>query len=232
MLVRGMDAWSSERPSSELSWPQVSLEIKRVIDRHRSDLIDDGATRRALDYVERHIPDLVSGVVPAVISLSQLTGVLRALLREEITIRHLDVILQTVAESGGRYGERAIVAEVRVALAPVVSATVAQGCLIHGVVVDPLLDLALAKAEESGTLLPGEIVDAICARVAEFVKPGLVLISSKRARAYLRDLIRVRWGDLTVIAHEEIAARYEVIPLGQIDVSDENLRTTLLQVAV
>ena len=97
---------------------------------------------------------------------------------------------------------------------------------------DPLLDLALSKAEESGTLLPGEIVDAICARVAEFVKPRLVLISSKRARAYLRDLIRVRWSDLIVIAHEEIAPRYEVITLGQIDVSDENLRTTLLQVAV
>lgn len=232
VLVRGMDAWSSEETASELLWPEVSLEIKRVIDRHRVDLIDDGATRRALDYVERQIPDLVSGVVPAVISLTQLTGVLRALLREEITIRHLDVILQTVAESGGRYGERAIVAEVRAAMAPVVSASVAEGCSIHGVLVDPLLDLALSKAEESGTLLPGEIVDAICARVAEFVKPRLVLISSKRARAYLRDLIRVRWSDLIVIAHEEIAPRYEVITLGQIDVSDENLRTTLLQVAV
>jgi type III secretion protein V len=232
VLVRGMDAWSSEGLSSEPTWSEVVLEIKRVIDRHRGDLIDDGVTRRTLDYVERHIPDLVSGVVPAVISLTQLTGVLRALLREEITIRHLDVILQTVAESGGRYGERAIVAEVRAALAPVVSATVARGGAIHGVIVDPLLDLALSKAEESGALLPGEILDSICGRIAELVKPGLVVIASKRARAYLRDLLRVRWGDLSVIAHEEIAPRYEVISLGQLEVSDDNLRSALVQVAV
>jgi hypothetical protein len=35
-----------------------------------------------------------------------------------------------------------------------------------------------------------------------------------------------------VIAHEEVSSRYEVVSTGQIEVSDEQLRNSLLQAAV
>lgn len=232
VLVRGMEVWCADKSRSPLSWTELLEVVRDVVNRHKVDLIDDGATRRALDYVERHIPDLVSGVVPAVLSLTQLTSICRALLREDVPIRHADVILQTIAECGGKLGERALLGEIRAALAPVVSAAVAHDGKIHGVFIEPLLDLALSKAEESGVILPGEILDAVCSGVGQFASQGRTLVSSKRARAYLRDIVRVRWAHLPVIAHEEVSSRYEVIATGHIEVSDEQLRHSLLQAAV
>ena len=232
VLVRGMEVYADSEDFQTREWPHLMSEARSSIDLYKVDLIDDGATRRALDYVEKNIPDLISGVVPAIISLTQLTTILRALLREGITTRNMDVILQTLAEYGGKMSERALLAEVRSALAPVVCSVVAQNRQIYGVVVEPLLDVVLAKAEESSSLISGELVDAICSRVAEVVKPGSVLISSKRSRAYLRDVVKVRGEEIPVLAHEEIAPRYEVIPVGEIQLLEEGQRTALMSAAL
>jgi flagellar biosynthesis component FlhA len=227
-----MEVLSDTRGCGAREWEHLILEAHSVIDQYKDTLVDDGMSRRALDYMEKNVPDLVVGVIPTIISLTQLTTILRSLLREGITIRHLDVILQSVAESGGRLHERALLAEVRAALGPVVCATVAHERTIEGVVVEPLLDLVLTKAEESGSLISGDLVDAIWARVGEVVKPGAVLLSSKRSRAYLRDLMRVRGQLITVLAHEEISPRFEVVQVGALEVNEEVHRTALLNRAM
>lgn len=232
ILVRGMEVHTDSDGCSGREWSHLVGDARSTIDLYKVDLIDDGATRRALDYVEKNIPDLVSGVVPAIISLTHLTTILRALLREEITTRHMDVILQTIAECGGKMGERAVVAEVRAALAPVVCSVVSKNRIIQGVVIEPLLDVVLSKAEESSSLISGELVDAIWSRVAEVVKPGAVLITSKRSRAYLRDIVRARGDGATVIAHEEIAPRYEVMPAGTIELIEDAHRAALMSAAM
>jgi flagellar biosynthesis component FlhA len=232
ILLRGMEVVSDTRGCAGREWRDLISEARAVIDGYKETLVDDGMTRRALDYVEKKVPDLVVGVVPASISLTQLTTILRGLLREGVTIRHLDVILQTVAESGGRMGERALLAEVRAALGPVICATFAHEGTIHGIAVEPLLDLVLAKAEESSALISGDLVDAIWSRVGEVFKPGAVLLSSKRSRSYLRDLIRVRGEAVPVLAHEELSPRFEVVPVGAIELTQEVHRTALLNQAM
>jgi flagellar biosynthesis component FlhA len=149
-------------------------------------------------------------------------------LREGITTRHLDVILQTIAEHGGRLSERQLLTEVRTALAPVISSAVAEGNVIRGAVVEPVIDLVLGKAEESGTLVSGELVELICNQVERLVSSGCALVASKRARAYLRDIVRVRWSDIPVIAHEEIAPRFQFSPLGTIGVESDEQRRALV----
>lgn len=229
ILVRGMEVMRSEREVSKELWAELETEMRKIVDLYKVDLIDDGATRRALDYVEREIPDLVNGVVPAVASLTQMTSLLRALLREGITTRHLDIILQTIAEHGSKLTERQILAEVRGALAPVISASVAEGRVIKGAVVEPVIDLVLGKAEESGSLVSGELIDLICEQVEELIEKGLALVVSKRSRAYLRDVVRVRWAHVPVIAHEEIAPRFEFQSLGQIQLRSDEQRQALVQ---
>jgi flagellar biosynthesis component FlhA len=226
--VRGREVFRCRSEQAETTWEDLRNEVYRVITLHRVDLIDDGATRRALDYVEREIPDLVNGVVPGVVSLTQMTALLRALLREGITTRHLDIILQTMAEYGSKVTERQLLAEVRVALAPVVSASVAIGGAINAAIIEPVIDLALGKAEENGALVSGELIDRICDQVEQVMQPELVLVASKRARAYLRDVVRVRWASIPVIAHEEIAPRFEVHSMGQIQLEDDIQRQALV----
>jgi flagellar biosynthesis component FlhA len=229
ILVRGMEVIRCEQEVTKELWAELEIEIRKIVDLYKVDLIDDGATRRALDYVEREIPDLVNGVVPTVASLTQMTGLLRALLREGITTRHLDIILQTIAEHGSRLTERQILAEVRSSLAPVISASVAEGRVIKGAVVEPVIDLVLGKAEESGSLVSGELVDLICEQVEQLIEKGVALVTSKRSRAYLRDVVRVRWAHIPVIAHEEIAPRFEFQSLAQIQLKSDDQRQALVQ---
>jgi flagellar biosynthesis component FlhA len=224
-----MEVIRCEQEVTKELWAELEIEIRKIVDLYKVDLIDDGATRRALDYVEREIPDLVNGVVPTVASLTQMTGLLRALLREGITTRHLDIILQTIAEHGSRLTERQILAEVRSSLAPVISASVAEGRVIKGAVVEPVIDLVLGKAEESGSLVSGELVDLICEQVEQLIEKGVALVTSKRSRAYLRDVVRVRWAHIPVIAHEEIAPRFEFQSLAQIQLKSDDQRQALVQ---
>ena len=232
ILVRGMEVFRADGEPSMEEWERLLASAREMIDLYRAELIDDGATRRALDCVERQIPDLVTGVVPSTLSLTQLTAVLRGLLREGITARHMDVVLQAIADSSGRLGERALLAEVRCALAPVVSAAASQGQTIKAVVLDPLLDLALSRAEESGALLGGELLDLLCESGGERAVGGTVLLSSKRARAYLRDTVRARYPEAAVLAHEEIAPRYSVEIVGKIEIPGAQDRERLLAVTL
>jgi flagellar biosynthesis component FlhA len=139
------------------------------------------------------------------------------------------VILQACAESGAKLTERGLVAEMRVALAPVISASVAERFTIYGAVLDPLLDLALARAEETESLLPQEIVQEICSQVESITDGRVVVMASRRARAYLRDLLRIRGISRSVIAHEEVAARYDVVQVGRIEVNDHESRSVILE---
>lgn len=228
ILVRGMEVFRSGAAASRETWSEARAEVVRVIDSHRLELLDDGATRRALDYVERQIPDLVQGVVPAVMGLTQLTGVLRALLREEVTTRHLDIILQTIAEAGGKLNDRQLLAEIRIALAPVVSAAVATDGVIEGAEVEPLIDLVLGKAEDSGALVSADVVDLICQQIEALHREDVILVASKRARAYLRDIVRTRWSKIRVVAQEEIASRFTLTSVGCIEVPTEEQRRALV----
>jgi flagellar biosynthesis component FlhA len=100
--------------------------------------------------------------------------------------------------------------------------------VIRGVIVEPVIDLVLAKAEEAGTLVSGELVDLICEQVESLTPSNVTLIASKRARAYLRDIVRIRWGSLAVIAHEEIAPRFDVSPFGAIQLRSDEQRRALV----
>jgi type III secretion protein V len=233
ILVRGMDVAQGSLEGEENPLEAIMREVRTVIDQYRRDLIDDGATRRALDYVEKEIPELVTGVVPAAISLTRLTVLLRELLNEGITTRHLDVILQVLAERAGRVSDRELLGEIRAALAPVISSAVARDGVIDVAVLSPVLDLVFVKAEESKRLLPGGLVDALCEHIEQLQRenPDVVLLSSKRARSFLRDIARIRGGEVVVIAHEEVAPRYKCKQVAGIELSEEIQREALLQYA-
>jgi flagellar biosynthesis component FlhA len=200
-----------------------------VVEQFRVELIDDAITRRALDYVEKQAPDLVSSVVPNTLTLTQCTSLLRSLLREQVTIRHLDVVLQTVAECGARTTERGLLAEVRVALRLVISRQVAVNQVVRAIALDPLLDLVLAKAEESESLADGQLVERITQGVEALSSDGVVVVASKRARAYVRDMLRAKGIQLAVIAHEEIAPGFKVEVVESMEINDEQERLALME---
>jgi type III secretion protein V len=203
--------------------------LEEVAGQFRVELLDDAGTRRALDYVERQAPDLVSSVVPQLVTLTQMTGILRQLLSEGLTIRHLDLVLQAVAENGTRLSPRALVGEARVALRQIISREAGRNGLITAISVDPLVDLVLAKAEDSGSLVDVELIERISRRVRDLVTEGAVVVVSKRARPYLRDLLAAKGVAVRVMAHEELAPGYGLSSVGTIEPELDEERAALVQ---
>lgn len=207
VLFRGIPAHISRdsAPQSE-SLATVIGALERVIDQRTAECVDDLLTRRTLDFFDREAPELVSAVVPAVATVTQLTVILRSLVREKISVRHFDVIMQAVAEAGPRHsGDRALLQDVRVALGRVIVAPLAdtEGKL-NLFTLEPVLDLAVVHAERGTQQLDSEILTFICSEVGAHAGSDTVVAVSKGARHFLADALELRNIRATVIAYEEI----------------------------
>jgi flagellar biosynthesis protein FlhA len=162
-----------------------------------------------------------------------LTALLRSLLEERVTIRHLDVVLQVIAEKAGRIDERALLVEVRQALAPVVSALIAPKGIAEVAVMSPVLDLIFVKAEEAKNLISVDILEGVYQQVEQLLArhPNIAILSSKRSRAYVRDILWVRWSDLRIVAHEELVPHVALRQVGMIELDEQSQRDALLRYA-
>ena len=73
--------------------------FKDCIRERYSELIDDAHTKRLLDHFEELSPDLVNALIPKMMSLTQVTTVLKQLASEGLPITHISVILQAISEA-------------------------------------------------------------------------------------------------------------------------------------
>jgi len=199
--------------------------------RHLIDCIDDVLTRRTLDTFDREAPELAAAVVPGIVSVTQLTEVLKGLVREGISIRNFDTILQAVAESGARApNERMLLQDVRVALARVISMmfTGTDGTL-SVVTLDPVVDVALSRIEREGGVVDLGVLASLCAQAAEHRKKSdVVVVCSRGARAMVRDCLRSRRVSAPVVAWEEIVPEVRYVSVGEIGAPEGEAGESLL----
>lgn len=184
----------------------IFLLVKDLLAKRTTEFIDDILTRRVLDCFDKESPELVSAVVPGMISLTQLTEILKGLTREGIGIRNFDMILQAIAEGGRRVsGDRALLEEVRSYLKRVISAKYTnQDGVITGIALDPVIDLTFAQSEKEGTALETDYINCITNFLGANSESGDVLLVSKGARRILADCLRVRGLNIPVLAYDEI----------------------------
>ena len=202
--------------------PGMAEQLREIMLAHGVECIDDIFTRRLLDLFDREAPELVSNVVPGVATVTQLTEVLRELVREGVSIRSFDTILQAVAESSGRsLSERALLQEVRVALRRVIS----QGHIndegtVHALTLDPVIDLTFTRVEREHRPLDLDLVGELC-RVAA-THPKVPVITSKGARGTVRDCLRAKGLRNSALAFEELVEGIGVVSVGHVHLKDES----------
>ena len=99
----------------------VITHVSEVMQREADKLLGREDLQQLLDVVATRSPRVVDEVVPSVISHAELLAVLRALLRERVSIRNLSRILETLAEAA-RFGKSVpyLVDQVRQRLGPAI----------------------------------------------------------------------------------------------------------------
>ncbi len=135
----GLDAWwiePGQKPRAEsLNYTVVepssvmATHISEIIKRHADELLTREEVSNLVEQLKQQSAKLVESTIPSVIGLADLQKVLQALLREQVSIRNLETIVETLGDWAPRTKDVAVQTEyVRNALKRAISH---QLSLIH-----------------------------------------------------------------------------------------------------
>ena len=79
----------------------IATHLTEVFKRHLADFLDRQAVQGLLDTVAKHSPKAVEDLVPGTISLGGVQKVLQLLVRENVSIRDMLTIVETLGDFGG-----------------------------------------------------------------------------------------------------------------------------------
>ncbi len=233
VYVRGVLV-KQEYSSKEISVKNITSTSERVITNQPVEFIDDIMTRKLLDTFDLEAPELISSVVPGVITVTQLSSILKSLVREGITIRHFDIILQAIAEFGPKAAnERILLEEVRIALKRVVSDRFSNNeNLIEAYALDPFLDLALVRAEREDKGADAEQIKVIVEKIKTFsLNKNQVVITSRGSRRLVRECLEIRGIKVPVLAYEELTEGCALNILGHIELPAHDEERVMMELA-
>ncbi|MBS7805592.1 flagellar biosynthesis protein FlhA [Rhizobiales bacterium TNE-4] len=192
----------------------IATHLNQLLLRHASDLLGQDDVQALLDHVSKTAPNLVSGLVPKVVTLAQLTQVLKALVAEQITITDLQRILEALAGAKGRELDD-LVEAARIALAPVIVQRVSNPKEALSVVTldsgleQIIVQNARAGGRDSGMIEPGlgrKLLESFQEQSRLFADEGkaLVIVTAPILRRDLSALVRQAVPDALVLSYREI----------------------------
>jgi flagellar biosynthesis protein FlhA len=188
----------------------IAGHFREVVLAHADELITHEQVRQFLDRARAVAPAVVEEVVPALIRPGELRRVLQDLVRERVSIRDAETILEALAEQGGRASNAAArVEQVRRALGRqiVQPHTDADGRL-HAAALPPEVErLVLDRGDAPSSAAEARAVvraaaEAASPLVAEGRPP--VLVVADEARRRVADLCRRELPRLVVLARGEL----------------------------
>lgn len=211
-------------PESESTEPlrEFGTQLEELLVKELPTLLDDTMTRTLLDLHSGQYGELIGLLIPAQLSVSQLTQLLRDLIIEGVSVRSFDRLLQTIGEKLSVVGlGRPLLEEARLALRrSIVQPLLAAEKKPAFLGVSHHLDGILLQAERTGGIPPFSVASVLTKfcqdRSAEEHIDGIVV--SRGARAMVRDIVWHSGATLPVYAREElIGVPYRIIDVLAID---------------
>jgi flagellar biosynthesis protein FlhA len=227
---------SAERERAEtLGYTVVDPEtvlithVSELVKRYAPDLLTRQDVQRLLDGLAKDHPKVVEELIPHHLSLGGVQKVLQNLLREEVPIRDLLSITETLADYAPNGKDTDELTEhVRQALGRTITAALrnTEG-VIPVMTFDPKIERMIRERAKEGIAIEPmdaqRIMSAVQTSVETFTKRGLlpVFLTAGAIRRHLRQLIGHYMPQIAVLAHGEIADGVKIQSLGIIRCSDE-----------
>jgi len=204
--------------------------ISELTKRYGPELLTRQDVQRLLDGLAKEHPKVVEELIPHHLTLGGVQKVLQNLLREDVPIRDLLTIVETLADQAPNVKDLDELTEfVRQALARTIASSFRgpEG-LIQVMTFDPLIErLVRERVQEGASLEPQSaqrIMTAVQRSVESFAKRGLlpVFLAGTGVRRHLRQLIGHYLPQIAVLSHNEIPDGFNIQSLGIIRWSDES----------
>lgn len=192
----------------------VATQINQLLRANAADLLGQDEVQELLDHVSKSAPNLVSGMVPKLISLGVLTQVLRALVSEQISIGDMRRILEALSGAKTREIDD-LVDTARIALAPIIVQRVCgpkeslSVITLDSALEQIIIQNARTGGRESGMIEPGlgrKLLDSFQeqSKILAEKDKTLVVVTSPVLRRELSTLVRQAAPDALVLSYREI----------------------------
>jgi len=193
----------------------AATHLNHLILSHAAELLGRQETQALLDHLAKEIPKLVEDLVPKVLSLGVLQKVLQNLLEEDIHIRDMRTIIETLAETAVRSQDAEVLtAQVRIALGrSIVQQLYPSGAEMQVMSLDPQLERVLLQAIAGGgdnASIEPNLADTLLRETAnatqrqeELGLPAVLLVPGN-LRTLLSRFLRRGISQLKVLAHGEV----------------------------
>jgi flagellar biosynthesis protein FlhA len=195
----------------------VMTHLSEALRQHASQLVTRAETERLVQRLRQSHPGLVEELVPTVLPLGDVQKVLQHLLREKVSVRHLEAIVETLVDAGRSHKDPATLAElVRQRLgAAICQQLIGDAPALQVLTLDPAVEQALTqqvrRAETaSGLALEPRLSEQLLARLASHAEQMMranllpVLLCAPELRRHLRLLIERAVPHMRVLALTEV----------------------------
>ena len=205
----------------------IATHMTEVCRRHADEILTRDATKHLVEELKQSHPAAVNELVPGVMSLAEVQAVLHLLLREQVPIRQLGLILETLGDWAPRTKDPLLLAEyVRHRLARQICSRYRDAdANLHVVALDPSLEDRIRAGfehSERGLFIrmSPPAVEVTCRAIAgELPKltaaghPPIVLVSPQ-IRAALKQLTENHLPQLIVLSFNEVTRDTQVVTVG------------------
>jgi type III secretion protein V len=209
----------------------VVLHLSKFYRQYASDFLGIQEVRAILSFIEKSFPDLVKEVT-RLIPLQKLAEIMRRLVQEQVSIKDLRTILESLSEWGQTEKDTVLLTEyVRSSLKRYISYKYSLGQSTLSVyLIDPEIEDLIRgaiKQTSAGSYLAldPDSVQMILHSLRNTVQPTPpggqppVLITGMDVRRFARKLIEGEFPDLPVVSYQEIVPEIKIQPLGRIQIS-------------
>jgi flagellar biosynthesis protein FlhA len=207
----------------------LAVHLSETVRRHADELLTRDAVKHLLDELRRTSPATVDELIPGVMKLGEVQRVLQTLLREQISIRQLEPILETLGDYAAHTKNTTQLAEhVRQRLGRAI-------CVRHRdpsgrlavVTVDPALEERIRLGVESSDegveiLLSPHDVNEICSEIetelSKLTAAGHlpIVLVSPTIRPALKQLTAGHIPQLVVLGYNEITRDTKIESVGMV----------------
>jgi flagellar biosynthesis protein FlhA len=192
----------------------IATHLHQLLMQRGADLLGQDDVQEIIDHFAKSAPNLVQGVVPKIVSLPQLTQVLKSLVAEQIPISDMKRILEAVSSAKGRETDDLIEAA-RIALGPILIQRISSPKEeLPIVTLDTGLEqLMIQNAKQNGAMgnaiepgLARKLIEAFEEQSNLLAKTGktLVVVTTPILRRELASLVRQAAPDGLVLSFKEL----------------------------
>ncbi|MFB1049557.1 flagellar biosynthesis protein FlhA [Paraliobacillus sp. JSM ZJ581] len=210
----------------------VSTHITEVIKKHAHLLLGRQETKQLIDHLKESYPILVEEVTPEPLSIGDVQKVLSKLLREQVSVRNLPVIFETLADFGKMTNDTELLGEyARQALAPQITKQYMQqgGTLkvitIAGEVEQLIADHVQNTEHGSYLALDPNTQQKIIRSVTEKVEnvsleeETPIILCSPTIRMFVKQLLDRFFPHVVVLSFNELEPDLDVQSIGVVNVA-------------